>query len=109
MLDPVELELERPDRAMARAYAAEVGAVPGCLRIGMMTQTPNNATPLHPDTQHAAINVKYFIRTGASLVQDETGATWQVGGKQLRIGAASALAVQGDTVEVIGWHIVVGR
>jgi amidase len=68
----------------ARPYAAEVGAAPGRLRIGMMTQTPNNATPLHPDCLAAVQEIAKLLESLGHTVElshpaaiDESDATTQ--------------------------------
>ena len=41
-----------------------------------------------------------------SSVQNETGTALKVSGNEIRVGAARALALQGNTVEVVRRHVI---
>jgi amidase len=53
-----------------RPYAAEVGAAPGKLRIGLMRRTPQGNTPLHPDCVAAVEETARLLQSLGHTVEE---------------------------------------
>ena len=60
--------------APARPYADEVGADPGRLRIGLLIDAPDGATPTHPDCVAAAQHAARLLESAGHTVELLDGA-----------------------------------
>jgi amidase len=54
----------------ARAYSAEVGAAPGCLRVGILQHVPSGVSTLHPDCIAAVEQTGKVLRSLGHAVEE---------------------------------------